>query len=173
MKRRFADARSNRNIVDSSIETKEIYDENFKGYISLLKINKVTKEWRVDPEERCILANNYKWLEIYPIDKHICITVMIDDQDIIKEWYFDVAKEVGIIDGIPYEDDLYLDVVIVPDGRVHLLDEDELYKALEEKEITREDYDLAYVVADNIINRISKDIDKLTKDTYKYLKLFQ
>ena len=173
MKRRFADARSNKTIIDSTIETKEVNDDDFKGYISLLRINKVKKEWKVDPEERCILANNYKWLELYPIDKHMCITIMIDENDNIKEWYFDVAKEVGIEKGIPYEDDLYLDVVIVPDGRVHLLDEDELYNALEEKVITREDYDLAYVIADSIMKTIPGDIEKLTKDTYKYLKLFE
>ena len=36
-------------------------------------------------------------------------------------------------DGIPYEDDLYLDVVIVHDGRIHLLDEDELEQAYRQK----------------------------------------
>jgi hypothetical protein len=173
MKRRFADARSNRSIIKSAIETKEVDDEFFKGYISLLQIHKTKKEWHVDPEERCILADNYKWLELYPIDKHVCITAMMNKNNDIKEWYIDIAKDTGIIDGVPYEDDLYLDIVIVPDGRVHLLDEDELYKALEKGDISREEYDLAYIVANEILDRLPKDIDKLTKYTYEYLKMFE
>ena len=63
------------------------------------------------------------------------------------------AEELGVEDGIPYEDDLYLDVVIVPDGRIHVLDEDELKSAYDRKEVSKEEYEMAYRVANKIIEK--------------------
>ena len=96
---------------------------------------------------------------------------MIDDKDNIVEWYFDIARELGNEDGIPYEDDLYLDVVIVPDGRIHLLDEDELEDAYNKKEVNKKDYDMAYKTANMIMEKAKeKDtVEKLTVFTKKYL----
>lgn len=62
----------------------------------------------------------------------------------IIEWYFDISKEIGSENGVSYEDDLYLDVVVNPDGEIILLDEDELKEALDRLEISKEDYDMAY-----------------------------
>ena len=62
----------------------------------------------------------------------------------IIEWYFDISKEIGSENGVSYEDDLYLDVVVNPDGEIILLDEGELKEALDRLEISKEDYDMAY-----------------------------
>ena len=97
---------------------------------------------------------------------------MFDENDNIAEWYFDIAKEVGEDDGIPYEDDLYIDVVIVPDGRIHILDEDELKSAYDRKEVSKNEYEMAYKVVNGIIEKGKnrKYLDELTKFTKKYLK---
>ena len=85
------------------------------------------------------------------------------------------AEELGVEDGIPYEDDLYLDVVIVPDGRIHVLDEDELKSAYDRKEVSKEEYEMAYRVANKIIEKgkNKKYLDELTKFTTKYLKILR
>lgn len=175
LKKRYAIASNNKDILESDFKNIRIEDEEFKGNISLLTIKKVKKEWRIDVEERCILANNYNWLEIYPDGKNFCITTMFDENDNIAEWYFDIAREIGEDDGIPYEDDLYLDVVIVPDGRIHILDEDELKNAYVRKEVSKEEYEMAYIVANKIIEKgkNQKYIDELTKFTTKYLKILR
>ena len=147
--------------------------EKFNGNISLLTIKKVKQEWYVDSENRCILANNYKWLEIYPDNQNYCITAIYNDKGNIVEWYFDIADSIGETNGIPYEDDLYLDVVIVPDGRINILDEDELKDALDRREISQKQYDMAHKTADNIIETYGKNIDNLKKFTDEYLKILE
>ena len=173
LKKRYADGRNKANhILESNFKNIRVDDVEFKGNISLLSIKKVKKEWLVDTEQRCILANNYNWLEIYPAGKQYCITTMFDENDNIAEWYFDIAKELGEDDGIPYEDDLYIDVVIVPDGRIHILDEDELKSAYARKEVSKNEYEMAYRVVNEIIEKgkNKKYLDELTKFTTKYLK---
>ena len=172
MKRRFADARSNDNIIDKEFKNYYINEEEFVGNISVLKINKVKNKWEVDEEGRCILDNNYTWLEMYPEEDNYCITIMCDENHKVKEWYFDICMQNGIEDNVPFEDDLYLDVVIVPDGRVHILDEDELMDAYNNKIITKDNYELAYEIKDKIFNKYVNNKEGLEKMTQKYISKF-
>ena len=59
-----------------------------------------------------------------------------DEKNEIIEWYFDIARCIGKENGIPYEDDFYLDVVLTPNGKIILLDEDEFEEAFKRNEIT-------------------------------------
>jgi hypothetical protein len=95
---------------------------------------------------------------------------LMDNNLNVKEWYFDVSKYIGIEDGVPYEDDLYLDVVLRPDGSTILLDEDELKEAFDRKEMTKEEYDEAYKIANDLIEKINGKADGMKKFTDKYLK---
>ena len=131
MKRRYADRRTNSDILKKEITIKKVNKDYFTGYISYLHIIKA--------------KNN------------------------VKEWYFDVSKYIGIEDGVPYEDDLYLDVVIIPDGRIHVLDEDEIQLAFKNGKITKEEYDLAYEVKDYILEEYGNNINKLIDLTNKLL----
>ena len=54
LKRRFADARNNSNIIKSQYKNKEFNNLEFIGNISLLEIEKVKENWYVDEENRCI-----------------------------------------------------------------------------------------------------------------------
>lgn len=171
MKRKFADCKNIANILEKDYFNKYIETEKFKGNISLVKIKKVQNEWIVDEEKRCILANGYKWLEIYQDGANYCITAIYDNNNILKEWYIDVSNGIGIQDGIPYQDDLYLDVVIIPDGRINFLDEDELEEAYNEGVISKEQYDLAYKVAKNIIATAKDNMEKLEFFSNKYFEI--
>ena len=95
---------------------------------------------------------------------------MYNEKNEIFEWYFDIAREIGKENGIPYEDDLYLDVVVTPTGKIILLDEDELKDAYERLEVNQVDYDMAYTEAKNLMIQLEKNIDKLNIFTNKYLK---
>lgn len=173
LKKRYADGANKKDILEKEYKNIRVDNEIFNGNISLLTIKKVRNEWYVDEENRCILANNYKWLEIYPDNKNYCITAIYDDKRKIKEWYFDIASNIGETNGIPYEDDLYLDVVIVSDGRINILDEDELKSALDRMEISIEKYDMAHKTADRIVQYYGKNLEKLKKFTDKYLKILE
>ena len=70
-------------------------------------------------------------------------------------------------------DDLYLDLVISKEGDFYILDEDELKNALNEKDITKDDYKLAYDTLDMLTKKYSdkSNIEKLSNFTDKYLEL--
>ena len=62
LKKSYADGRNKSNdILESTFKNLRIDNNEFKGNISLLKINKVRKEWKVDVESRCVLAKDYMW----------------------------------------------------------------------------------------------------------------
>ena len=70
---------------------------------------------------------------------------MLDDQKKLVQYYIDVAKEYKIDDrGLPYFDDLYLDVVLLSSGKVYVLDEEELEDAYKSGDVTKEEYELAW-----------------------------
>ena len=144
MKIKYADYRDKKDIVTRELDVKRIDNEYFNGYITKLKILDIKNKWIID-NDRCILDRNYIWMGIYPDKANYTITAMYDDKNNLKEWYFDISNNIGVgYDFIPYEEDLYLDLVLVPDGRYHVLDEDELKEALNTKEISKKQYELAY-----------------------------
>ncbi|MNI59071.1 hypothetical protein D3C73_1142150 [compost metagenome] len=80
---------------------------------------------------------------------------MFDDKGEIVEWYIDVCKTQGVTDqGVPWFDDLYLDIVVLKNGEVFLLDEDELDEALSKGLITVRDYDMATETAQEVLHAI-------------------
>lgn len=167
MKRRYADRRNHPDIVDKKLIVKKVDEDYFNGYITYLKIKETKKECFVDDENRCILANDYVWFNMYPVNENYCINAIMDNNDNIVQWYFDVSKYIGVEDGVPYEDDLYLDVVIVPNGKINLLDEDELDDAFNNGDITKEDYSLAYEVRKYILDTYGNNIPYLEDLTNK------
>lgn len=169
MKRRYA------NKVKGEYIQKRIDEEFFKGYVAFVKIKDVQNPLIVNDGEKdvCIKDNDYEWFEVYPDNEHYVITIMFDDKNNLIEWYFDISKEVGIEDGIPYEDDLYLDMVLAPDGRVFILDEDELQDALNKKEILQSDVDLAYNTLNVLKNRYTNNLDELKELTNRISDIFK
>ena len=99
----------------------------------------------------CMAGVGYKWLKYLPLDEYWCLSVLYNPENEIVEWYFDISKK-NFIDenGTPCTDDLFLDLVILPDGQMIVLDADELQEALERKEITTDDYNHAYKVLEQI-----------------------
>ena len=166
MRKRFANSINNeiRNFQHKYYQ-KRIDEENFRGYVTYLKMIKIEKPLMVDTgtDTICILDNNYEWVRLYPDNENYVLTIMYNDKGNIVEWYFDVAKEIGVENGVPYQDDLYLDVVIMPDGEVKVIDEDELEDAFNKKEITIEEYK-------NNIERLTNLTDSIYNDITRELK---
>ena len=168
MKRKFA------NSVEGEYFQEEIEYNDFKGYVCLIKIKNVKKPLIVHngKENICIKDENYKWFEVYPDNGKYVITIMFDDNDNLVEWYFDISKKVGIENGIPFEDDLYLDMIITPNGEKIIIDENELLKALDNGIITKEDVDDAYKTLHYIENKYVNNFEELIKFTnYLYEKM--
>lgn len=160
MKRKSTDRTYLKRVIDRDFISISVDDYDFKGYITLFKMNKVTKNCIIKYGEKniCVIDNDYKMLQYVPLNDNYTLTAFLDGNNKLVQWYFDITYRNGIDnDGIPFYDDLYLDIVILPPSDIHLLDKDELDEARDTKEINEEQYNLACNVANKLINDISND----------------
>lgn len=126
----------------------------YQRYASLISIEKVNGRHAFPAEdgEICLGDEGYAWLTFLPDKCNWCMTAMYDDRGNAVEWYFDMTKANGLDEqGNPYQEDLYLDVVLLPNGSIKKLDEDELQEALDDGEITKPEFDMAHAVCDGLI----------------------
>jgi predicted RNA-binding protein associated with RNAse of E/G family len=129
----------------------------FTGYVTYYHIISLRDPlWKTYGEHTFRIADKgYTWLQYYPKGEHYVVTSMFDDQGEIVEWYIDVCKHQGVTDqGVPWFDDLYLDIVVLNNRSLFLLDEDELDEALTKGMITVKDYDMATETAKRVLNMI-------------------
>ncbi len=69
----------------------------------------------------------------------------MNENEEILLWYIDMIADQGADpDGVPYFDDLYLDLIVYPDGTIKEDDMDELAETLAQKEISEEQYPLLF-----------------------------
>lgn len=127
--------------------------------------------WKFQEKDIVVSQNGYKWLSILPTDEYYCITAMINEENKILLWYIDMIAGQGIDkDGIPYFDDLYLDLVVSPDGTIMEDDRDELEEALARKDITLEQFELADRTCSKLKEGILSDITMFIEFTFKCRK---
>lgn len=135
-----------------------------QGEAALIHIIKAAKwglgQFRGEPV--VIYEDDYHWLQIAMEDCHWWLTVMIDGNGQITQYYFDITLEnhlLGSRDSWFW--DLYLDVVLMPDGRFDLLDADELDEALRQGDITAEQHALAHHWAQELTAKLPQKLPSL------------
>ena len=142
----------------------------YKGYIGLLEIKEVTEiqKWIFGEKEFVVCDQGLEWLSILPQDNYYCITAMMNEKNDILVWYIDMIAAQGIdTDGVPYFDDLYLDLIVLPDGEIKVDDMDELEEALHQGDITQEQFKLAIDTAEDLKRGLLSDIISFTDYTKK------
>jgi uncharacterized protein len=172
VERKFADRPNWSRILKRSFKLVHICNEEFCGYVSAIYIDKVKEPLFVNMlgKDYCIVDDGYTWLQCLPQDGNHSMSIMYNKNKEIVQWYFDITKQNGIDEsGMPFFDDLYLDVVILPSSEILLLDENELVDALNNDEITKDDYDLAYKEAKMLMEGISSNIENLISFSNRYL----
>jgi uncharacterized protein len=123
-----------------------ISNAHINGYATLLHMVDVAEPlWVTHHEQRiCIADAGYAWLQIFPEGAFYTHTTMFDAKGQPVQEYIDLVAEQGVgDDGIPWYDDLYLDIAWIPEGTPLLLDQEELEAAHAIGAITEEQYDLA------------------------------
>ena len=95
---------------------------------------------------------------------------MFDDNNNLIEWYFDMIKTNGVENGVPYIYDLYLDLVIKSNGKEVVLDEDELKEALNNRDISKNDFNMAYKTMKKIQDKYRNNLGELIELTNKLYK---
>ncbi len=167
---------ANRHVTGKSQNTlykiNSVASNEFTGDICYYHFKEIINKITI-PNGKCILDNGYKWIEFYDYNSKIKLTAIYDENSQIVEWYFDIARKIGKENDVPYEDDLYLDVVVTPTGEIILLDEDELQGAYNRLEVNKEEYDMAYNEANQLMKKLENNKNKLKEFTNRYLKEFQ
>ena len=91
-----------------------------------------------------VMDEGYLWIDVCEPHQNYVVTIHCDNEQKIVQWYIDSVKWWRFDDaGFPYYDDLYLDIVRLPEGATQTLDWDELSYALESSKLKEEDFTLA------------------------------
>ena len=159
MKRKFADRSDWQRILQRRFGVQYVETEAFVGYVSLLCLDEVREPlWLELPDRRvCIVDNGFTWLQQFPTGVHHLVTSIFDAEGRVIEWYIDICKQHGVTaEGIPWYDDLYLDLGVFPSGQINILDEDELDDALQQGIISQADHDLAWRETKRLLQEIEQ-----------------
>lgn len=157
-------------IKEKKIQGRNVTTDFFQGYLGLLKIEEVSEPqiWKCHGEDLVVCDKGKKWLSILPEKEDYCITAMLNEENEILLWYIDMIAEQGMdIDGIPYFDDLYLDLIVYPDGTIIEDDREELEEALLKKDITQKQFDLALETSQKLQKTLLSDVSIFTEYTKK------
>lgn len=146
LKRKFGDRSDWKRILKKKYAQSYVDRKEFKGYITLLHTIKVSEPLFVNYGERkvCIVNDGFMWLQQFPLEKNHSVTTMFDANGEIVQWYIDICLQNGIENNIPWMDDLFLDIVLLPTGEMIVKDADELDDALAKGIIDKPLYDLAW-----------------------------
>jgi len=143
-------------------------NENLNAYITFKEVIAVSQECKIfiNGEKKIILDNNYTIMEYSPINDFYNVRIFIDSNDNIILYYFDIILENYFDGNSVFYDDLYLDVTLYTkfstgnEEYISLDDEAELINALNEKQISKKEYEFAYNIAIRIMNEIKAKKNK-------------
>ena len=149
-----------------------IEEPHLRGMACLLCLKRVKSPLvsGIFGDEMVILDDGYHWLQIAPEGANWWLSVMFDTQDRLIQYYFDVSCNHDICGEASTFDDLFLDVVMTRDGRLRLLDQDELDEALAAGVIDREAYALAFGMAGKLLQDLPGQRAALEAFCYRYLQ---
>lgn len=137
-----------------------IFEEKEKNaFISIKQILRTQSPFTIlNPkgQEVTLIDTGYYIVEFTPMGAFWNGRVFLDEKQKVLEYYFDMSLQNGVEDGVPYYDDLYLDVIYDPneDGFLLTDDLDELDAALTEKQISMKEHALALKTAEMILTEI-------------------
>lgn len=165
MKMKYLDKRGWRRLLDSTYDevlTRFNGEEFLAGLLYMKKIRSPLVVPVVDKSVK-VVDKDYKWLQILPKERKYSITVMYDADWNVLQYYFDVNMAHYLEPGNARRKDIYLDVLVLPDGQYELVDEKDIQRALKNNKITEKDKDEAYAVAQHIMDEIERDFGQFVK----------
>ncbi|KGR78021.1 DUF402 domain-containing protein [Ureibacillus manganicus] len=166
LKRKYGDRPGWQRVDEKQYAQTYLETTEFKGYVTLVKTIKVSKPLFVNyggTENVCIVGDGYSWLQHFPLNENYSVTTMFDPEGRIIQWYIDICKEIGVEDQIPWMDDLYLDLIVLPTGEIYEKDADELEDAYIKGWIDKPLYDLAWMELKKLKRLIEENQFQLIK----------
>ncbi|MGD8190975.1 DUF402 domain-containing protein [Brevibacillus ginsengisoli] len=147
MKRKYADLSHSPRILEKKYRQYVLTNEHFSGTVSLVQIEKVTEPGfiQINDENICIIDAGYEWLIHVPDHSAFVMTTIFNERQEIVQWYIDICEQIGKDEReIPWFDDIYLDIRVLPTGEVDVLDADEIEEALSQGVITNDQHEKAW-----------------------------
>lgn len=176
MKIKYADKENWSRVSKKRFKLTYVDNDDFQGYISAIYIDEVTTPLikEVLGEKLLLADKGYIWMQQFPKGENYALTTMINNKNEIIQWYFDICKEFKVNrKGIPYFYDLYLDIVVLPKGELIVLDGDELEDALRNKNITYEEYKLAWEETKRLVKEINNHSNSTLNSSIKYFNYME
>lgn len=133
----------------------------YRGYATLLHFDEITEPLCVKFGEQsvCILDRGYDWVQHFPDGANYVQLAAFNERGELVQWYIDVVWRIGIDErGVPWYEDLYLDIVVSAEGETLLLDAAELDEALRQGEVTGVQYDFAWRQASTLLDAIEAEL---------------
>lgn len=173
LKRKYGNRSEWKRVLQSKYAQSFLDSKEFNGYITLLHTIKVTEPLFVSYGKKnlCIVDNGYMWLQQFPLEKNHSVTTMFDANGKIVQWYIDICLRNGIKNGVPWMDDLFLDIVLLPSGEMIEKDAGELEDALSDGIIDKHLYDLAWNEFNILKSLIGKGRFELIKLSNNHRKI--
>lgn len=170
MKRKRLSHDSWKCILSKDMHIAQVSTEFFTGHMAFMEVKDITgtQTWEFRGENIVVCDKGMKWLSILPQNDFYCITAMMDEKDTVILWYIDMIATQGVdADGVPWFDDLYLDLVVYADGTAVVDDMDELEAALAGGDITHKQFELALETCERLKAGVAKDVESLMEYTQK------
>lgn len=158
MKRRSAERLPWPRVTARRFTHQPMATSEFTGHVTLLCIDTVREPLWVESQGRrlCICDAGYIWLQHFPTGTHYAVTTQFDAAGRVIQWYIDICFQHALdAEGVPWWEDLYLDVLVFPDGEYAIADEDELDEALCQGVIDTRLHALAHEEANRIVAAIN------------------
>ena len=134
-------------------ETEEVYG----AFINIIEVKK-PQVWFCFDKKITVADNGYKWLVVLPKKDNYAITMYMDRNDLPILWYIDLIDSMGVdADGIPFYNDMFLDLIVSDDGQVVEDDRDEFEKAYFDGIINNKQYQKVISVSEQLKQRISEN----------------
>ncbi|MCU9614668.1 DUF402 domain-containing protein [Caldibacillus lycopersici] len=156
LKRKYGNRSEWKRVKESRYAQTCVETETFRGYITLLQIDRVEAPLYITYETKqiCIVDDGYSWLQHFPLDQKFSITTMFNGNGEVIQHYIDIITGVGTDNGIPWMEDLFLDIILLPTGEMYRKDADELEEAYSLGIIDQSLYELAQEIANRLTQLI-------------------
>jgi len=160
IKRRLANRTPWPRVLERRFAIQSLAQPDFTGYVTLLCMDAVREPLWVDWQGQrfCIVDSGYTWLQQFPTGVHHTVTTQFDAAGQIVQWYIDICWQQGVDEaGMPWWDDLFLDILVFPTGECCIVDGDELATALQSRAINEAQYRLAWDEANRLVQMIEQN----------------
>lgn len=159
LKRKWANRNPWPRILKQRFAAKSVSQCDYQGYVTVLCLDEVSSplwmKWQ--DQALCIADSGYTWLQQFPIGTQYTMTTQFDAQGQVVQWYIDICAQHGVgEDGIPWWDDLFLDIIIFPSGECEIIDGADLDAALQNGIVDEFQHCQAWAEATRLVKMIEQ-----------------